>query len=131
VLILFPVSKELDILLNAGGVSYALQNKDSRPHEEDRTVANFILGRIKRGNKVPALAMADLAMQWNDLTMWIRVIKASEADKSLDVLGADKFVAAWKAFSFEAIHPTWVYSFCAAALYRKLILALLLGLKIS
>jgi len=125
VLILFPVSKELDILLNAGGVSYAVQKlKQGQPRdptEDDHTVSNFILGRIKGGDKVPALAMADLAMQWNDLTMWTRVIK----------LGADKFVTAWRAFLFESIRPTWVYSFCAAALYRKLILALLLGSKIS
>jgi hypothetical protein len=107
--VLFPVEKELDILLKAGGVSYAIQklNRAGRkdPNEEDRRMAEYVLNRSDIRNKDIATTMADFAVQWGDTVMWTRVAKASGADKSVDVLGRDRFIGAWKAFSFEAVRP--------------------------
>jgi len=94
-------------MLNAGGVSYALQRLKSAgsrsPTQEDRKVANYVLARINPRDKVSALAMADLAIQWNDLAMWNQIVKASGAEKSLDMIGKDKLIAAWDKFSFENV----------------------------
>jgi hypothetical protein len=111
--VLFPTAKELDILLNAGGVSYALQKlKRAGPRDdptpEDRKMANYVLARLTPRDKISALALADFAIQWNDLAMWNQLVKASGADKNLDVIGKDKLFAGWKKFSFENVRPTYV-----------------------
>jgi hypothetical protein len=94
-------------MLNAGGVSYALQKLKSAsprsPTQEDRKMANYVLARMNPGDKASALAMTDFAIQWNDLAMWNQIVKASRADKNLDMIGKDKLIAAWDKFSFENV----------------------------
>lgn len=106
---LFPCTKELDILLKAGGVTYAIQklkrSGQKDPTEEDRKIAKYVVDRVSTRDKDTTRTMADFAAQWNDIAMWKQVIKASGADKSFDVLGKDRFIAAWKAFSFENVRP--------------------------
>jgi hypothetical protein len=105
--VLFPCEKELDIMLKAGGVSYAIQKLKRAgrkvPTEEDRKMASFVVDRIRTGDKITAQTMVDFAVQWDDIAMWTRVVRASGADKSVDTLGKDRFVGACKAFSFEAV----------------------------
>ena len=94
-------------MLNAGGVSYALQRLKRggprNPTEEDRKMAKYVLARITPHNKTSTIPMADFAIQWNDLAMWTQLVKASGADKNLDIIGRDKLIAAWKKFSFETV----------------------------
>jgi hypothetical protein len=40
------------------------------------------------------VAVADFAVQWNDLAMWNQTVKASGVDKNLDMIGKDKLIAA-------------------------------------
>jgi hypothetical protein len=109
VLVLFPVGKELDILLKAGGVSYALPKLKRAgprdPTDEDRKIANYVLARLTPRDKASSLAMADFAIQWNDLAMWNQLVKASGAEKNLDMVGKDNLIKAWKKFSFESVRP--------------------------
>lgn len=112
VLVLFPYDKEADILLESGGISYALQKLklggSREPTDEDRKMAKFVVNRINSRDTTPTRAMAGLAVQWNDLGMWCQVMKAGGADKNLDVLGQDRIIAAWNKFSFVAVRQTWV-----------------------
>jgi len=45
--------------------------------------------------------MADLAVQWDNLEMWKRVVNASGAEQNVEVLGQKIFVDAWKKFSLR------------------------------
>lgn len=110
VLVLFPYNKELDILLESGGVSYALRRLKrggtGQPDEDDQKVAKFIVDRIKKGDTVSTQAMTDYAVQWNDLAMWSQVVKSGGTDKAIDILGKERLVAAWMKFSFDVIQST-------------------------
>jgi hypothetical protein len=68
-------------------------------------MANYVLARLNSHDKAYTLIMADLAVQWNDLAMWTQVVKASGADKNLEMIGTDKLIAAWSKFSFENLRP--------------------------
>lgn len=110
VLVLFPRQEESNILLNAGGVSYAVQKLRAAgaraPTAEDRKFANYVLSQAGTREKITANFMADLALRWGDSGMWRQVVKASGADKNIGVLGRDKFIGAWKRFSFEVVRSS-------------------------
>lgn len=112
VLVLFPKDRQLEILLNAGGVPYAvglLQKANTiDPTETDRRTAQYVVNSLKVGDKSVAQTMADLAVQWNDVGLWKQVVTASGGEKNVDVLGMDKFNQAWKKFSFSAVRSTYV-----------------------
>jgi hypothetical protein len=113
--VLFREQDDLDIL-GDGGVQYAMQTLTrangwtTEPNAKDRKRAEYILHRLKVNDKKTARFMADLAVQWNDLAMWNRVVKGSGAEKNVDVLGMEKLVQASKQFSFQAVRMTWVPS---------------------
>jgi dihydroxyacid dehydratase/phosphogluconate dehydratase len=98
-------------MLNAGGVSYALQRLKrtgpslTGPTQDERKMANYILARLSSRDRTLTLAMANFAVQWGDLAMWKQVVKATAADKSLDIVGQATIFAAWKKFSFETVRP--------------------------
>lgn len=81
---LFPHARGLDILLKAGGVSFALrklkQAGRKHPNQTDRKMAKFVVDRISTQGKGTARTMADYSVQWNNISMWMRVVKASGAD---------------------------------------------------
>jgi hypothetical protein len=101
----------LDVL-GSGGVKYAVQSLirantwNSQPTANDRKWANYVSVRVSSKDKASARFMADLAVQWNDLAMWEQVVKASGSEKKFGVLGLDKFVLAWKKFSFDIVKET-------------------------
>lgn len=66
-------------------------------------MAEFVLDRLRTRDKVIVQAMVDFAVHWDDNAMWTRVVRASGGDKSIDILGKDRFIGAWKALSFEAV----------------------------
>lgn len=113
VLVLYHEDHELDIFLSTGGISYALQRLKrkelSKPTADDRRVANWVIARLTARDPTTTREMAKIAIQWNDLEMWNKVVKASVADKGIQVLGKDSLIkAAWKKFSFETIRPMCV-----------------------
>ena len=99
-------------MLNAGGVPYALKKlhmaKPFALTEEDRKTAHYVVHRLSSQDQATKIAMADLAVQWDDLKMWKRVVKASGAEQNINALGKNKFVEGWKKFSFDAVQPTCV-----------------------
>jgi hypothetical protein len=111
VLVLFREEDDLDVL-GADGVQYAMQTLTpvngltTEPSAKDRKRAEYILCRLKVNDKKTARFMADLAVQWNDLAMWNRVVKESGSEKNVDVLEEERLVQASKQFSFEAVRIT-------------------------
>lgn len=117
VLVMFPKAKEVEVLLDAGDVPYALQEVSkadpSSPTQSDRQTAQYVINRLGSQDQATKVAMVDLAMKWNDLEMWKEVVKASGAQKSVDVVGKPKFLEAWRKFSFESIRAMYVsFSSC-------------------
>jgi mannose-1-phosphate guanylyltransferase len=113
VLVLFREEDDLDVL-GADGVQYAMQTLTrangltTEPSAKDRKRAEYILCRLNVNDKKTARFMADLAVQWNDLAMWNRVVKQSGSERNVDVLEKERLVQASKQFSFEAVRITWV-----------------------
>ena len=112
VLVLFAKDREVEILLNAGGVPYALKIlRKANPlalTEEDRKTAQYVVHRLSSQDQATKTAMADLAVRWGDSNMWKRIVKASGAEQNINTLGKNKFVEGWKKFSFDAVQSTYV-----------------------
>lgn len=105
-LVLLHKDDATSILFSAGGVTYAVQRLKSSnstvPTADDRILADLVLNSLKSDDKVTATTMADFSLKWNDLEKWKAVIKKSNSP--ISTLGADKFVQAWKMFSFEGVN---------------------------
>ena len=111
-MVLFHQDDELDILLSAGGVNYALRRitrngvRDRTP--EDSKMVDYILRHVTARDRVTLSAVADLALQWKDAELWRRVVETSGANKDINVFGAQKILDACKVFSFEQVQNTSV-----------------------
>ncbi|THH12663.1 hypothetical protein EW146_g7492 [Bondarzewia mesenterica] len=109
VLILFHEDDETEILLNEGGMSYALKKiqqvgNSENPSAEASRIAAWIMEKMPPSKDVTAAkVMANLAVQWNDLDKWHQVVTFSGAEKNMNVLGRQNFMDAWKKFSFERV----------------------------
>jgi hypothetical protein len=112
VLVLFRGEEELDILLGAGGITYALQTlirtgaSKRQPTADDTKMANYILSRLTTHDKATARSIAGFAVNWGDSEMWKKVVKGTGAAKNIDMIGKDNLIRAWKKFSFEVVRPT-------------------------
>lgn len=111
---LIPKENQVEILLSAGGVPYALKIAQSanpaRLTQDDRSAAHYIIDYLGSQNDATKVAMADLAVRWNDLKMWKQVLASSSADKNINILRDEIFPVAWRKFSFEAIRVMCVHS---------------------
>lgn len=109
---LFHKEDELDIMLRAGGVTYALQTlartgaARRQRSPDDLKIANYILSKISSSDGATARTIAEFAVQWGDSEMWKKVVKGSYAEKNVSVLEKDHLIRAWQKFSFEFVRPT-------------------------
>ncbi|KAJ3785982.1 hypothetical protein GGU10DRAFT_268129 [Lentinula aff. detonsa] len=89
--------------------SYALENlrrasleRPGNPSSEDLSFANML---VNNPEKSPAtlVQVARYAVSWNDLELWMRVLRASYWGH----LPVDELVAGWKAFSFNRVSSSF------------------------
>ena len=127
-LVLFPSSKQLDVLLASGGVEYALtelRNSASEgPTKEKQKIVEYIFKNwgetspeysmfdIRPSYVVPTISphfiginLADIAVQSNDAELWVRTVDACRFEDWIDLrrFGLDRIIAAVEKFQFEEI----------------------------
>ena len=125
---LFPNSKQLDVLLASGGVEYAITelNKSASegPTKENQKIVEYIFRNWGRTSpehyifeyppsyEVPtmppnevATKLVDIAIRSNDPKLWVRTIGMCEFKDGVDLsrFGLDRMVAAWEKFQLEEI----------------------------
>lgn len=127
-LVLFPISKQLDVLLASGGVEYAIaeleKSASEGPTNENQKIVQYIFqnwGETSPGycifdfqpsytvptmpaNEI-AVKLADIAIQSGDAKLWVRTISMCELKDSIDLgrFGSSRITAAWEKFKFEEI----------------------------
>jgi len=127
-LILFPSSKQLDVLLASGGVEYALteleKSASEGPTKENQKIVEFIFHNwgktspeycifgFRPSYEVPtmrpndiATKLTDIAVQSNDAKLWVRTIDMCKLEDWVDLrrFGLDRIAAAWEKFQPEDI----------------------------
>jgi len=109
VLVIFHKNHALDVLLEAGGVQYALQKLEKNAlqdgTEENRRTVDHILqyADVKLlQDKDALLQTANYAVQWNDVAIWKRVVEKVGVDDNAHAIGV---LEACRVFPFEPIRP--------------------------
>lgn len=126
-LVLFPSSKQLDVLLASGGVQYALaelkKSASEGPTKENQKIVDYIFlnwGKtsppeyyifdIRPSYEVPTMSplligvnLADIAVQSNDVKLWVRTVDACRFEDSIDLrrFGLHRIIVAVGKFQFE------------------------------
>jgi len=88
------------------------------PTERNRKMAQLVLSKgylrlsygAERRGTVPedTLLLIDLAMEWNDFTMWAAVLEKSGGIVKPQLLGSTPLLLAWNTFPFNVARPTLV-----------------------
>lgn len=127
-LVLFPGSKQLDVLLASGGVEYAIteleKSASEGPTKENRKIVEYIFQNwdktspeyyvfdFRHSYEVPTVSpsevatkLVDIAVQTNDAELWVRTIGMCEFKDGIDLgrFGLDRIIAAWEKFQLEEI----------------------------
>ncbi|KAF9786064.1 hypothetical protein BJ322DRAFT_765163 [Thelephora terrestris] len=128
-LVLFPSSKQLDVLLSSGGVEYALSELEKSasegPTEENQKIVEFIFQNWRKTSspedcifdfrpsyEVPTMTpndiatrLAGIAVQSNDAKLWTRTMSMCKFRDEVDLsrFGLEHVVAGWEKFQLEDI----------------------------
>ena len=129
VLVLFPGSKQLDVLLASGGVEYAIaeleKSASEGPTKENQKVVEYIFQNWRKtpledycvfdfrpSYEVPTMCssevatkLTDIAVQSGDAKLWVRTMGMRKFRDEADLtrFGYDRIVAAWEKFQLEEI----------------------------
>jgi hypothetical protein len=127
-LMLFPSSKQLDVLLASGGVEYAIteleKSASEGPTKENQKIVEYIFHNwgktppeycifdFRPSYEVPtmppneiATKLADIAVQSNDTKLWVRTINTCKLEDWVDLgrFGLNRIIDAWEMFQSEEI----------------------------
>lgn len=125
-LVVFPSSRQLDVLLASGGVGYALaelkKSASEGPTKENQKIVEYIFQNwgetspeyyifdIRPSYLVSTMSpiliginLADIAVQSNDVKLWVRTVDACRLKDSIDLrrFGLHRIIAAVERFQFE------------------------------
>jgi len=123
-LVLFPSSKQLDVLLASGGIGYAITELEKSvsegPTRENQKIVEYIFqnwGKTRLESytiyptfEVPtmppfeiATKLADIAVQSNDPKLWARTTSMCKLKHTVDLnrFGLNRMSAAWGKFRSE------------------------------
>jgi hypothetical protein len=128
VLVLFPSSRQLDVLLASGGVEYALAELEQSASEgqtrENQKIVEFIFQNWNKssleasafdfcpGYEVPtvtsqqtATRLASIAVQSDDAKLWVRTMGMCKFRDEVDLrrFGLEHIVLGWERFRLEEI----------------------------
>ena len=127
-LVLFPSSKQLDVLLSSGGVEYAVAELEKSvsegPANENQKIVEYIFRNwgktspeyyifdFRPSYEVPTMPpsevttrLTDIAVQFDDAKLWVRTIGMCEFKDRIDLsrFGWNRMIAAWEKFHLEEI----------------------------
>ncbi|EIW64174.1 uncharacterized protein TRAVEDRAFT_68036 [Trametes versicolor FP-101664 SS1] len=112
VLIMWPAWAHIDILYGSGpgGLSDACetiqQSTTRKPTEEETELASMILARATPSDSAAVVkGVCFAAIRWKDLSLWLRAVKACDAERSIKILGEDHIYSAIAAFDFAKVRP--------------------------
>lgn len=109
VLILYLKKNEKAILLNAGGVSYALdQLKKVDPiecTEENRAYAEYLVKSYPHSKTYHFFVM-DLSISWGDRLLWQKAADKCGFQTDPTSIEWERVIAAWDKFGFESMRPS-------------------------
>ena len=136
VLVMFPSSKQLDVLLASGGVEYAIteleKSASEGPTNENQKIVEYIFRNwgktppdyyifdFRSSYEVPtmrpsvvATKLVDIAVQSGDAKLWVRAIGMCKFKDEIDLdrFGLNRIFAAWEKFQLEEIETAWVQFF--------------------
>jgi len=134
--VLFPSSKQLDVLLASGGVEYAITELEKSASEGStkenqkivdhifrnwgKTSPEYYIFDFRPSYEVPtmlpndvAVALADIAIQSNNANLWVRTIGVCKFKDGVDLsrFGLKRVAAAWEKFQLEEIETVCVSLF--------------------
>ena len=107
----WPPWANYNIIHGANGFSYACEKlrastTSERPEAESELV-QIILTRASASQSVAVVSsLCRVAVTWNDLSLWLRALKACDAERSIAALGGEnRIYQAISRWGFESIKP--------------------------
>lgn len=114
-LVIWPDSSHFDIMHGADGFKYACEKirttTSAAPTAEESDLADYILRNTLASNHGDAIkSVCFAACIWQDLSLWVRAVKAGDAERGIAILGEDNINKALSTFGFEDLCPVYVNS---------------------
>ena len=113
VLILYLEREQTQLLLRAGGSSYAAAQLQKAPvvPEPPQKIKDCLDYLIKLetgmfGSRLPYGCSIEVAIKWNSLALWKKAADGSGFKEDPLEFGWERVVAAWDKFGFEALRPS-------------------------
>ena len=113
VLIFYLEKEQTQLLLRAGGSSYAISQlqKASAVPEPPQKIKDCLDYLIKLetgmfGSRLPYGCSIEMAIKWNSLALWKKAADGSGFKEDPLEFGWERVVAAWDKFGFEALRPS-------------------------
>lgn len=113
VLILYLEREQTQLLLRAGGSSYAAAQLQKapvvpEPPQKIKDCLDYLL-KYETGVNAPRLPNAlslDVSIKWNHLALWKKAANGCGFESDPLKFGWEKVVTAWDKFGFEALRPS-------------------------
>ncbi|KAI5124283.1 hypothetical protein M0805_005130 [Coniferiporia weirii] len=109
VLVLYLEVDYHNILLQAGGNAYALAqlkgHDPGTPTAQDKVFVNHLANHLNFTDINTGRYVADLALQWDDSELWLKVAFTHGVDRHLEAFGSGKLLAVREKFGFNALRP--------------------------
>jgi hypothetical protein len=100
---MFLKTGQLDLMLNAGGVDWALQefkrSQSDGPSDENYQIVNFLVEKADK-NVVPVILKT--AIEWEDAELWGKIVH-QQPDLFLGEEGYVGLCNGWKAFQLDGV----------------------------
>lgn len=127
---MFLADENSNAPLEIGGPEYAVRKllkwKAEGPTERNKQIIQFLLKRGRLSacwshGEDGALLLINLALDWEDFSMWQQILKKSASEGYAPCLTSDMLFRAWDVFTFDRTKEMFVHSTLASIAVHSLI----------
>ncbi len=107
-LVIWPSWSNIEILSGGNGFAYACrriaESTSTTPTQAERELVDIALARTAIYDREEVIKIiCKAARSWGDLSLWIRAVKASDADSGIKNMHEKNILSAVKVFGFEPV----------------------------
>lgn len=107
---MWPSWAHFDVVHGSEGFSYACEtvqhSTSPKPTGEETELTEIILARASTSQSTAVVnSVCCAAIRWKDLSLWLRAVKACDAERSINALEEEHIYRAVTAFGFAKMKP--------------------------
>lgn len=111
-LVLWPPWAHVDLLHGSEALTYACSqlqdSNNTRPTGHETDLVNIVLARAKPSDAASVVtSVCRVAIAWDDLDLWNRAVKVTNAERSIAALQEPNILSALKKFGFNKMKPRY------------------------